>query len=78
MILELRKIDIVKIHRYEAIEDETHFTVNCPLYNEQRKLLFDIVNTSCPNFKELPMDKKYFWLFTNEHLPTKLHYSLKV
>jgi len=50
--------------------DETHFTVNCPLYNEQRKSLFDIVITFCTNFKELPYDKKYFWLFTNEHLST--------
>ena len=44
--------------------------VNCLLYNEQRKLLFDTVNTFCTKFKELPKDKKYFWLFTNEHLPT--------
>ena len=34
------------------------------------KLLFDKVITFCTNFKELPNDKKYFWLFTNEHLPT--------
>ena len=26
-------------HGSNSIEDETHFTVNCPLYDEQRKLL---------------------------------------
>ena len=57
-------------HVSNYIEDETHFTVNCPLYDEQRKLLYDKATTFCTNFKELPNDKKYFWLFTNEHLPT--------
>ena len=56
-----------------VIEDEAHFIVNCPLYTKERKLLFDKVDTFCTNFKQLPNESKYFWLLTNEHLPTLTH-----
>ena len=57
-------------HSSNYIEDETHFIVNCPLYNEQRILLFNKVNSFCANFKDLSKESKYLWLLTNEHLPT--------
>ena len=56
-----------------VIEDEAHFIVNCPLYTKERKLLYDKVDTFCTNFKQLPNESKYFWLLTNEHLPTLTH-----
>ena len=53
-----------------AIEDEMHFIVDCPLYDTERKLFFNKVNDFCSNFKNLSNNAKYFWLFTNENLPT--------
>lgn len=58
-----------------AVEDEEHFIVSCPLYNKQRRLFFDKIDIFCKNFKNLPKESKFFWLFTNEHLPTLIHFG---
>lgn len=56
-----------------AIEDEKHFIMECPLYHRERTLFFNTVNRYCNNFMNLTDESKYFWLFTNEHLPTLFH-----
>jgi hypothetical protein len=49
------------------IEDEKHFIVDCPLYENIRVKLFDKVIDLCPNFSYMDTSSKCVWLFTNEH-----------
>ena len=45
-----------------------HFIVECPFYNDLRVIFFHTINSSCPNFQNLSLDHKFFWLFTNENM----------
>ena len=49
------------------IEDEKHFVVDCPLYENIRVKCFDKVIDLCPNFRYMDTSSKFVWLFTNEH-----------
>jgi hypothetical protein len=49
------------------IEDEKHFIVDCPLYENIRVKFFDKVIDLCPNFSYMDTSSKFVWLFTNEH-----------
>lgn len=49
-----------------SIEDEYHFVINCPRYNDQRSKLFDEVNKYCPNFQLLSDENKFLYLLTAE------------
>jgi hypothetical protein len=49
------------------IEDEKHFIVDCPLYENIRVKCFDKVIDLCPNFRYMDTSSKFVWLFTNEH-----------
>jgi hypothetical protein len=49
------------------IEDEKHFIVDCPLYENIRVKFFDKVIDLCPNFRYLDTSSQFVWLFTNEH-----------
>jgi hypothetical protein len=50
-----------------VIEDEKHFIVDCPLYENVRVKCFDKVIDLCPNFRYMDTSSKYVWVFTNEH-----------
>jgi hypothetical protein len=49
------------------IEDEKHFIVDCPLYENIRVQFFDKIVDLCPNFRYMDTSSKFVWLFTNEH-----------
>ena len=49
------------------IENEKHFIVDCPLYENIRITFFDKVIDLCPNFRYMDTSSKSVWLFTNEH-----------
>ena len=49
------------------IEDEKHFIVECPLYENIGVNFFDKVIDLCPNFRYMDTSSKFVWLFTNEH-----------
>jgi hypothetical protein len=49
------------------IEDEKHFIVDYPLYENIRVKFFDKVIDLCPNFRYMDTSSKFVWLFTNEH-----------
>jgi hypothetical protein len=51
----------------EDIEDEKHFIVDCPLYENIRVIFFDKVIDLCPNFRYMDTSSTFVWLFTNEH-----------
>ena len=46
------------------IEDECHFVINCPLYNEDRKALFSKVSAVNQNFVSLNDKEKFIFLIT--------------
>ena len=50
----------------DKIEDECHFVTECPLYIEERELLFDCCKQNCKNFNSLSRDQKFIFIFTNE------------
>ena len=54
------------------IEDEKHFVVDCPLYENIRVKFFDKVIYLCPNFRYMDTSSKFVWLFTNEQVLKKL------
>jgi len=51
-------------------EDETHFVLDCDLYNDLRSQFFSIVNSKFPSFKSLDKKMKFIWLMSNvdEHI----------
>lgn len=48
------------------IEDEIHFLLCCPKYNNERQLLFSAITQSCFNFTNLDLQQKFIWLMTCE------------
>ena len=49
-------------------EDELHFIINCPLYINNREIMFNNIGELCQKFKDLPNEAKFIWLFTNEDI----------
>jgi hypothetical protein len=49
-------------------EDELHFIINCPLYIDNREIMFNNIGELCPKYKDLPNEAKFIWLFTNEDI----------
>ena len=49
-----------------AIEDEKHFVLECPLYdNLRKKLLSEITKVLSPYFKQLDYDDQFCWIMSN-------------
>ena len=44
--------------RSQAVEDEQHFLLQCPLYNNERRLI-ETVNAAIPLFHLLPENEKF-------------------
>jgi hypothetical protein len=49
-------------------EDEFHLIINCPLYIDNREIMFNNIGELCLKFKDLPNEAKFIWLFTNEDI----------
>ena len=45
--------------RSQAVEDEQHYLLQCPLYNNERLLLLETVNAMIPVFHLLPENEKF-------------------
>ena len=45
--------------RSQAVEDEQHFLLQCPLHNNERSLLLETVNAMIPRFHLLPENEKF-------------------
>jgi hypothetical protein len=43
-------------------EDELHFIINCPLYIDNREIMFNNICELCPKFKDLPNEANFIWL----------------
>ena len=52
----------------DQTEDECHFLISCPLYNDERKDLFDSIRETTLLFDEIPTAfQKFIFLLTNEN-----------
>lgn len=71
-------IENVKIYKYlgdrickycqtHEIEEEIHFLLKCPKYEEERSKLFLCFMNSYKNFNALTDENKFIWLLTNEN-----------
>ena len=51
----------------DKIENEIHFLTECPLYNNERKILFNSCRRTCPNFDYLVTNEQIFcFVMTSE------------
>ena len=50
----------------QTMEDEVHFVVKCPRYQNERIELYNTVKGMCPNFISLPDKQKFYYLVTAE------------
>ena len=48
------------------MEDESHFITECPIYIQERELLYNCCKQDCINFDSLTKEQKFIFLFTNE------------
>ena len=49
-----------------TVEDEIHFFLTCPLYNDERKQLFDSIYRNFPNTASLNEQNLFIWLMSQE------------
>ena len=52
----------------DKVEDEIHFVINCPLYTDERDILFQVCRQNCIHFDALTTDaQKFIFIMTNEN-----------
>ena len=59
-----------KVCRYcnlSKVEDESHFLLECPLYNHERSNLFNEIRSICEFFLSLNNHDKFYWILNNEN-----------
>ena len=52
----------------QKIEDEYHFLIDCPIYNNSRKICYQKISELCSNFNNILDKSKFYYLFINEDL----------
>ena len=52
----------------EAVEDESHFITECPLYQQNRASLYSEISKYNPYFSEYTNSMKLVWLLSNENI----------
>ena len=59
----LSNISICKLCITQKIVDEYHFLIDCPIYNNSRKICYQKISELCPNFNNMSDKSKfyYFW-----------------
>ena len=57
---------ICQMCEYNLVEDEMHFILNCPAYEDNRTQLYNSIN--CNNFNEMEPEQKFIYMFKNESL----------
>lgn len=56
---------ICRFCNHDVCEDEFHFLLICPSYQDQRHNLFENIISFFPIFKDLNLKDKYIWLLAN-------------
>ena len=54
----------------DGVEDEKHFVMNCPQYDQEHTYLFQVYNFNSTHFDSLNVDQKYHFIMTNERKVT--------
>ena len=49
-----------------SMEDELHFTLECPLYQKQRKTILDNLYIKFPNLYNLDHPNLFIWMMSND------------
>ena len=57
-----------KICKSNLVEDEIHFVCVCPLYQDLRTQLYDVIKTSNDDFIHLTITDKFIYILTNHQL----------
>ena len=52
-----------------SVEDEIHFLCHCPMYEEQRKLLFTKITQVYKDFLNMPNEEQLSLIFNNFEKP---------
>ncbi len=60
--LEDRKCEMCDL---DVIEDEQHFICTCPLYSQERQVLYHKINNLHPDFNNLDTDNKFIFLMSD-------------
>ena len=50
-----------------VVEDECHFIINCPLYNDNRSELIQEISKTCLNYDQMNDMQKFIFIMTNEN-----------
>jgi exonuclease III len=50
----------------QEVEDEVHFLITCPAYEDSRKSLFTLATRECTGFNDLSSEMKFIWLMSTE------------
>ena len=51
----------------DDIEDEYHFIIKCPLYNNERRALIGLCGNIYKNFNSLSDEQKFVFILSNEN-----------
>lgn len=62
-----RHLRICKFCINHLVEDEYHFLIICPLYNELRQSFYDKISSISPSFISLTGQEKYVFLFRSQN-----------
>jgi hypothetical protein len=54
------------VYDSNSIEDELHFTLECPLYQKQRKTILDNLYIKFPNLYNLDHPNLFIWMMSND------------
>jgi hypothetical protein len=61
-----------------SIEDELHFTLECPLYQKQRKTILDNLYIKFPNLYNLDHPNLFIWMMSNDDPVCIFHIRYKI
>ena len=58
---------LCKFYNLIQVEDEMHFLTVCPLYKQEREILYRIAAKGSKHFPNLSNSNKFIWLLCNEN-----------